>query len=138
TQAEWSGLIGAAARPGSAAAWSTDSIGRWERGDHPPNAATADAIAAVCAEKELFDAIGIDERWLRTKLAHANLALQGTRPSGRLHDRTALAGSPRAPRPWERRHNLPVELTSFVGREEALTAVRGLLPTAHLVTITGP
>jgi predicted ATPase/transcriptional regulator with XRE-family HTH domain len=35
-------------------------------------------------------------------------------------------------------HNLPVQLTSFVGRERELAAVARLLGTARLVTLTGP
>jgi hypothetical protein len=33
--------------------------------------------------------------------------------------------------------NLPVELTSFVGRERELSGVRRLLSTAHSITLTG-
>ncbi|MDR7472211.1 MAG: tetratricopeptide repeat protein [Armatimonadota bacterium] len=35
-------------------------------------------------------------------------------------------------------HNLPLALTSFVGREEALRQVAGLLADSRLVTLTGP
>ncbi len=35
-------------------------------------------------------------------------------------------------------NNLPVQLTSFVGRERELTAVKQLLTTTHLLTVTGP
>ncbi len=35
------------------------------------------------------------------------------------------------------RHNLPEQLTSFIGRSEELAALRGLLASARLVTITG-
>src|SRR5437899_7254457 len=34
--------------------------------------------------------------------------------------------------------NLPVELTSFVGRQVELAAVRAVLDVARLVTLTGP
>ncbi len=37
-----------------------------------------------------------------------------------------------------RKDNLPVEVTSFVGRRRELTALRQLLTTARLVTVTGP
>ena len=37
-----------------------------------------------------------------------------------------------------RPNNLPLELTSFVGRERELDEVKGLLSTARLVTLTGP
>jgi predicted ATPase/DNA-binding SARP family transcriptional activator len=39
--------------------------------------------------------------------------------------------------PAAARHNLPVRLTSFVGREDELAAVRGLVGEARLVTLTG-
>jgi predicted ATPase/DNA-binding SARP family transcriptional activator len=39
--------------------------------------------------------------------------------------------------PHRARHNLPVRLTSFVGREEDLATVAGLLGRARLVTLTG-
>src|SRR5262249_50878205 len=36
-----------------------------------------------------------------------------------------------------RRHNLPRELTSFIGRERELTELRSLLQTTPLLTLTG-
>ncbi|MBI5877036.1 MAG: AAA family ATPase [Chloroflexi bacterium] len=36
------------------------------------------------------------------------------------------------------RNNLPVQLTSFIGRESEIKAVKRLLETARLVTLTGP
>jgi predicted ATPase/DNA-binding SARP family transcriptional activator/Tfp pilus assembly protein PilF len=35
-------------------------------------------------------------------------------------------------------HNLPAQLTSFIGREKEIDAVKGLLQGARLVTLTGP
>src|SRR5260370_32126281 len=35
-------------------------------------------------------------------------------------------------------HNLPLQLTSFIGREKEIAEVRQLLSTARLVTLTGP
>jgi serine/threonine protein kinase len=35
-------------------------------------------------------------------------------------------------------HQLPVEVTSFIGREEAIREVKGQLSISHLVTLTGP
>jgi predicted ATPase len=35
-------------------------------------------------------------------------------------------------------NNLPVQLTSFIGREREMAEVKGLLSTARLVTLTGP
>ncbi len=36
------------------------------------------------------------------------------------------------------RHNLPVQLTSFVGREKELAEVKHLLQETHILTLTGP
>jgi chloramphenicol 3-O-phosphotransferase len=36
------------------------------------------------------------------------------------------------------RHNLPAQLSSFVGREREVAAVRQRLTTSRLVTLTGP
>ncbi|MFE1317498.1 BTAD domain-containing putative transcriptional regulator [Kitasatospora phosalacinea] len=43
-----------------------------------------------------------------------------------------------APAPAARRSNLPLALTSFVGRTQELAAVRELLGAGRLVTLTGP
>jgi DNA-binding SARP family transcriptional activator len=40
--------------------------------------------------------------------------------------------------PRRERHNLPLRLTSFVGRERELAALDGLVGQARLVTLTGP
>jgi predicted ATPase/DNA-binding CsgD family transcriptional regulator len=45
------------------------------------------------------------------------------------------AGAPAAP---ERRHDLPAPLSSFVGREREVAAVREALAGARLLTLTGP
>ena len=37
----------------------------------------------------------------------------------------------------ELRHNLPVQLTSFIGWEEKIAEVAGLLSTARLITLAG-
>jgi predicted ATPase/transcriptional regulator with XRE-family HTH domain len=71
-------------------------------------------------------------------------------PRGVRVDREDRRGAPPAGgRPWRARageraapHNLPVQLTEFVGRAEQLPAVQGLLRPGsggpHLVTLTGP
>src|SRR3954469_927759 len=45
--------------------------------------------------------------------------------------------APRAPAPPRARHNLPIALTSFVGRERELAEVARLLDRNRLVTLTG-
>ena len=37
----------------------------------------------------------------------------------------------------EHRHNLPVQLTSFIGRQEEIDEVASMLPTARLITLAG-
>ena len=57
------------------------------------------------------------------------------------HERvTARVRQRRLPRakPDSPRHNLPRQLTSFVGRTDAITSVRRLLSERPLVTLTGP
>ena len=44
---------------------------------------------------------------------------------------------PRPPSPGPQRHNLPSQLTSFIGRERETAQVRGLLAGHRLVTLTG-
>jgi predicted ATPase/DNA-binding CsgD family transcriptional regulator len=64
---------------------------------------------------------------------------------GPRHVRTKAPAKPRrrrgkgrsAPESARRVHNLPVQLTSFVGRAQELADVRRLLSTAALVTLTG-
>ena len=48
------------------------------------------------------------------------------------------ADAPLFPAPPAARHNLPVQLSSFIGREQELTEVRRLLSESRLVTLTGP
>jgi predicted ATPase/DNA-binding NarL/FixJ family response regulator len=56
----------------------------------------------------------------------------------RLQDPRRLRAVEPAPRSPERpRHNLPLELSSFVGREKELAEVRRLLQDTHLLTLTG-
>jgi predicted ATPase/class 3 adenylate cyclase len=38
----------------------------------------------------------------------------------------------------DRQHNLPIQLTSFIGREKEIGELAGLLEQHHLVTLTGP
>lgn len=50
----------------------------------------------------------------------------------------ASLGVPAAERPAARLDNLPMALTSFVGRDAALTQIRKLVSENRLVTLTGP
>src|ERR671936_627682 len=53
-------------------------------------------------------------------------------------DEAAVERAPRQPAGTPARHNLPLRLTSFVGRERELTEVWRLLDRSRLVTVTGP
>src|SRR5579884_1880747 len=48
----------------------------------------------------------------------------------------ATGSPPRTP-PDVIPHNLPLEVTSFVGREREIAAIRRLLPATRLLTLTG-
>ncbi len=63
-----------------------------------------------------------------------------TRPSRvtRGSDRGRLVALPAGDRPASRPHNLPLQLSSFVGREEELAEVERLLGDTRLLTLTGP
>ncbi len=50
---------------------------------------------------------------------------------------SSLSSASPAPSPLPH-HNLPLQLTSFIGREKEMAAVIHLLQTARLVTLTGP
>src|SRR4051794_38550863 len=47
-------------------------------------------------------------------------------------------GSSRPPTSGTPRHSLPVQLTSFIGRDREIVAVKDLLTKARLVTLVGP
>ncbi|MGW4563268.1 BTAD domain-containing putative transcriptional regulator [Streptomyces sp. NPDC004561] len=87
----------------------------------------ADALAAYeSARRTLADTLGTDPgRELRA--LHSSLLKQETPPI-----------APAPARPQERTGNLRPRLTSFVGREPELEAVRSDLHRARLVTLTGP
>jgi predicted ATPase/transcriptional regulator with XRE-family HTH domain len=96
-----------------------------EAGDACPSRATLDGLL------EALDALGLPAED-RAQLAAAR------RPAGRHRARrrgpsgAAPPGAGPAPAP------LPASLSSFVGREQALAALRLRLPTSRLLTLTGP
>jgi predicted ATPase/DNA-binding SARP family transcriptional activator len=63
----------------------------------------------------------------------------GLEPSEELRalERAVLRQEIARPEPAEERHNLPAQLTSFVGREKELGELEGLLREHRLVTLTG-
>ncbi|MFC9284849.1 BTAD domain-containing putative transcriptional regulator [Streptomyces collinus] len=88
----------------------------------------ADALAAYeSARRTLADALGTDPG-PELQALHASL----------LSERRPPAAAPPPTRPPERTGNLRRRLTSFVGREPELAAIRSDLHRARLVTLTGP
>ena len=59
----------------------------------------------------------------------------GVRKEAGIEAGTLVEKPPEAAKPL---HNLPVQLTSFIGREKEIAAVKQLLQRARLVTLTGP
>ena len=51
--------------------------------------------------------------------------------------RRARHESPETPAPPRRPHNLPTQLTTFIGREREITEVQDLLTRTRLLTLTG-
>ncbi len=63
----------------------------------------------------------------------------GLEPSEELRalERAVLRHEVARPAPAEERHNIPAQLTSFIGRDEELAELEGLLREHRLVTLTG-
>ncbi|MEV6204550.1 BTAD domain-containing putative transcriptional regulator [Streptomyces sp. NPDC051771] len=87
----------------------------------------ADALAAFRrARRTLREELGIDpSRWL-------------TRRQEQILLRDAALDAPETVRAPATAHNLPVQRSTFVGREREIADVQGLLRTRRLVCITGP
>ncbi|MET8560805.1 BTAD domain-containing putative transcriptional regulator [Streptomyces flaveolus] len=95
----------------------------------------ADALAAYeSARRTLADSLGTDPG-PELRSLHASLLKQ---QSPDAPEPPAHPAHPAPPRPPERTGNLRPRLTSFVGREPELKAIRSDLHRARLVTLTGP
>ncbi|MER8187163.1 BTAD domain-containing putative transcriptional regulator [Kitasatospora sp. NPDC094015] len=102
--------------------------------DEPGHRALMRALAAAGQRRE---ALAVYER-LRDALRDGSGS--DPDPQTRALYRTLLAGSVEDPARSgpERRHNLPAQLTSFIGRERELAEVQDLLARGRLLTLTGP
>lgn len=100
-----------------AVGYSDAQISRIEKNQRTPDAATITAL--------FVPALGLenDSKWV-TRL----LELAKGKPQSASDD-TQANGTP---------HNLPHQLTSFIGREKEIAEVTDLLKKHHLVTLTGP
>jgi DNA-binding CsgD family transcriptional regulator len=88
--------------------------------------------------RQIYGKLGVENR--RQVAARASeLGLLSTSPVKEISpltiagsDTFIIAGSESQPK-----HNLPLQLTSFIGRESEIEQVRELLSTSRLVTLTG-
>jgi predicted ATPase/transcriptional regulator with XRE-family HTH domain len=143
TQEGWAARIGV----------SRKSVQRWENGERAPDPGAERSIIAYCREAGLlrsFDrgplaGLTLTAERLQELFAEARWRVDG-RPSA------ASGGDPTAARPRRAAppdgpdrartgtapSNLPAPLTSFVGRERELAAVRRLQAGTRLLTLAGP
>jgi len=135
TQDGWAARLGVSRR----------TVQRWERGEWPPDAGAEAGILAYCAEKGLFRSfergplaqVNLTPESLQTLFAEARM-LAGRRPtSGDRPERGQPEHASPAPATMPP-SSLPAPLTSFVGREHELAALRRVLAGTRLLTITGP
>ncbi|MET7479658.1 BTAD domain-containing putative transcriptional regulator [Streptomyces sp. NPDC005648] len=96
---------------------------------------TADALAAYeSTRRSLADALGTDPG-PRLRALHTELLNESQQPQPQPRPRPQ---QPQPTPPPSRTGNLRPRLTSFVGREPELDAIRSELHRARLVTLTGP
>ncbi len=100
--------------------YSRRTLQRWEQGDLVPDAAAEAALVALCVKRGLFGAydrgslagVAVSARWLHDLLAAARLDRTVTGTAHALHH---AMPSPSIP-PTVHPNNLPLQLTSFIGR----------------------
>jgi non-specific serine/threonine protein kinase len=135
TQAGWATLLGYGER----------TIQRWERGESMPDAAAEEALLRLCQEQGLFRRIDqgplarvpLSPEWLQGLLTEARLRTA----AGVLRLSSPRGGSgepipPRASVPAAT-GNLPLALTSFIGRQREQGDVQQALANTRLLTLTG-
>lgn len=116
--------------------YSRRTLVRWEQGDAVPDAAAEGALIALCQEQGLFRSYDLGSLagctvtavWLQALLASARLGSAGAAWAGLATPMGGVA-TPAT--------NLPLSVTSFIGREQELADLTRLLDTARLLTLTG-
>lgn len=116
------------------------TLQRWEAGTSAPGAEAESALLRICAELDLYRAfdhgplqgVRITPERLRDLIAEARL--QARRPAAVLAAELTLAA---ATPPFGRRGNLPVPISSFVGRGREVAQLLNDLVTARLLVLTG-
>ena len=105
-----------------AVGYSTSQISRLEQNERPPDAA--------CLAARFVPALQLETEpdWTARLLELAAASRAGGEPP-------ASEPAPTAPAPPS---NLPIQLTSFIGRERDIAQVKRLLAASRLVTLTGP
>jgi predicted ATPase/transcriptional regulator with XRE-family HTH domain len=155
----WSAVLRAIreARGVNQSGWATQlgvslaTVGRWESGVTVPNGEIEVAIVDICRARGLFRAFEqgplqgqiLTEELLRDLLARARMshdpASSVTEAPAAVPEAPVVAPPPVVvPVSQAPPSNLPVVLTSFIGREGALGELTRLLSTARLVTLSGP
>ena len=130
TQDGWAARLGVSRR----------TVQRWERGEWPPDAGAESGILAYCRDKGLFRrfdrgplaGLDVTPELLQALLAEARMRV-GRRPA----IPEEPAGSPPVRLADAPPSNLPTQLTSFVGREREIAAVRRAQAGTRLLTLTG-
>jgi non-specific serine/threonine protein kinase len=127
---------------------SRKTVLRWEAGERVPDAGAEAAILAYCRERNLFRAydrgplagLTVTAELLQELIAEARWRVSG-RPAddGSPGDSATMSQPDGTPLPEAHPplSNLPTRLTSFVGRERELAAVRRIQAQTRLLTLTG-
>jgi non-specific serine/threonine protein kinase len=124
------------------------TLQRWERGERAPDPGAEAAIVAYCREAGLFRTyhrgplagLALTAELLQELLAEARWRVGGGSSHAGGPDEPAALASAVAARthvPPAASSNLPAPLTSFVGREQEIAAVRRLQANSRLLTLTG-
>ena len=130
TQDGWAARLG----------YGRSTIQRWERGEAVPNAEAVEALVTLCCEEGLLrtftrgrlHGMTLSAELLRELMAEARQG-EDIRPS------TATQASPSILRmTGEPALHLPLQLTSFLGREPELARLARLLDGSRLLTLVGP
>ena len=138
TQEGWAAYLGYGRR----------TIQRWERGQTVPDEAAAEALLQLCADRGLYRTyrrgmlagVSISAPMLRELITDARLSgKSGKSAGGRFEESRATPALVHLTQRTSnaRVHNLPEDLTSFVGRVTERAELAELLGSARLVTLTG-
>lgn len=139
TQEGWAARLGVGRR----------TVQRWERGERAPDPGAETAILAYCREAGLFRpydrgplaGLGLTAELLQDLLAEARWRVGGgPAEAGPSPDLPAVGQTDGTQSHGARTSlsNLPAHLTSFIGRERELAAVRRAQASTRLITLTGP